>query len=288
MMQQEVFFLTAESPVLAGLDSATGGAGPVDTGPVVTDAAEGASAGGVGGIPRFQRADRSQMEWRPLDLDSLVPADHRVRGVWTFLERMALSELYAKIRAVEGHAGRTPIDPRILLALWVYGTIEGVGSARALAMLCEHHHVYQWICGGVSVNYHTLSDFRGPGEVLADGGFVKTEAIEEVSGGPDGGTRVYAPVPLPKDKQRDRYVPLPGDSPFVAEWRVRMGTAEAKEIYKERASTAECVNAQARNRGLLRFLVRGLEKARTVALLYAISHNIVRALSFGVLPDGGT
>jgi len=117
---------------------------------------------------------------------------------------------------------------------------------------------------------------RAPGEMLTDGGFVKTEDIEKVSGGPDGGTRVYAPVPRP------------GDSPAVAEWRVRMGTPEAKEIYKERASTAECVNAQARNRGLLRFLVRGLEKARTVALWYAISHNVMRAASFGVLPGGGT
>jgi hypothetical protein len=47
-----------------------------------------------------------------------------------------------------------------LLALWLYGTSEGVGSARALERLCGSHDVYRWLCGGVSVNYHTLADFR--------------------------------------------------------------------------------------------------------------------------------
>jgi transposase len=61
---------------------------------------------------------------------------------------------------LEGGAGRTAIDPRILLALWLYATLDGVGSARALAQLCADHIVYRWLCGGVSVNYHTLSDFR--------------------------------------------------------------------------------------------------------------------------------
>jgi IS5 family transposase len=73
------------------------------------------------------------------------------------------------------------------------------------------------------------------------------------------------------------------DSPAIAEWRKRMKTARAKRIYKDRAATAECVNAQARNRGLLRFLVRGSEKVRAVALLYALAHNVKRMLSMGYL-----
>jgi transposase len=425
-----------------------------------TDSVPEAESRGVsGGVPRFQRADRQQMEWRALELDSLIPADHRARSVWAFVEQADLSALYERIRAVEGHAGRSPIDPRILLALWLYATVEGVGSARALAELCENHHAYQWLCGGVGVNYHTLADFRtghaevldrlltestavlmsqglvelnrvaqdgmrvrasagaasfrrepsleaclkeaeeqvqrlraeveedpgatsrrqqaaraqaaadrkarvekalgqlpevrakkkaedrsearvsttdpearvmkmgdggfrpaynvqfatdtesqvivgvgvvnagsdqgqmapmveqierrcgqAPKEMLVDGGFVKGEDIEKVSAGPDG-TTVYAPVPRPKKESRDPHVPLPDDSEAVAAWRVRMGTPAAKEIYKERASTAECVNALARNRNLQRFLVRGLQKVRTVALWYALAHNMMRGWS---------
>lgn len=95
------------------------------------------------------------------------------------------------------------------------------------------------------------------------------------------GTEVYAPVAKPKDKTRDPYVPLSTDSPAIAQWRQRMGKPEAKEIYKQRASSVECVNALARNRGLHRLLVRGLHKARTVLLWFAIAHNLMRTLSLG-------
>ena len=419
------------------------------------------AAEGVAGIPRLQRPDRHQMELLPVNLDSLLAADHRARAVWALVERMDLSALYASIRAVEGHAGRAPIDPRILMALWLYATLDGVGSARALAALCESHQAYQWICGGVGVNYHTLSDFRTahvavldelltqsvavlmsqglvdlnrvaqdgmrvrasagaasfrrerslkacleeareqvkrlrqeleedpaatsrrqqaareraaterearveaalkqlpevqakkkpedrsearvsttdadarvmkmgdggfrpaynaqfatdtktqvitgvavtncgcdlgqmppmleqieerfervPAEYLVDGGFAKTDDIEQVSTGPKP-TTVYAPVQKPKKEDRDPHLPRPGDSVAVAAWRQRMGTAEAKEIYKDRASTAECVNAQARNRGLRQFLVRGTAKVKAVLLWYALAHNLMRALALG-------
>jgi len=394
------------------------------------------------GPPRLRRADRHQVVMRAASLDSL------------------LAPLYAKIRSVEGHAGRDATDPGILLALWLNATLDGVGSARQLARLCEEHVAYQWICGGVSVNYHTLSDFRvshpeflddlltqsvatlmheglvtldrvaqdgmrvranagaasfrrrktledcqaeakeqvealaqeleedpaasnrrqdaarrrsarerseriqqalaemaeieakkkaedkdkarvsttepesrvmkmgdggfrpahnvqlatdtdsqviagvdvvnvgsdqgqmppmveqiedrydkRPGEVLVDGGFAKHEDIETVSAA-EAGTKVYAPVPKPKkDSDRDPHQPLPGDSETIAEWRVRMGTPEAKEIYKERASTAECVNAISRNRGLRQFLVRGVRKVRAVVLWFAVAHNLMRAVA---------
>ena len=83
-----------------------------------------------------------------------------MRAVWEFVQGMDLWPLYAGIRAVEGGAGRPAIDPLIRVALWLYATIESVGSARAMARLCLEHHAYRWLCGGVSVNYHTLSDFR--------------------------------------------------------------------------------------------------------------------------------
>lgn len=409
--------------------------------------------------PRFQRPDRRQFTWRPASLESLIPEDHRVRAVWEFVESLDLSEVYAKIRAVEGRPGRTPIDPRILVALWLYAIVEGVGSARALERLCEEHVAFQWICGGVSVNHHTLSDFRvdhpevvdrllsqsvavlmeaglvtlkrvaqdgmrvrasagaasfrrrtsleecleeaeaqvkalreelkedpgatnrrqaaareraakerkervsaalaqwdgvaskrpagereekarvsttdpearvmkmadggfrpaynaqiatdtetqvivgadvtnagrdagqiapmveqieercgqAPREVLVDGGFVSLKDIEQVAGR-EPGVKVYAPVQQPHDAARERHQPLPDDSEAIASWRTRMGTEEAQEIYKERAATAECVNAIARNRGLGQFLVRGVDKATSVLLWFALAHNMMRGV----------
>ena len=416
--------------------------------------------------PRVQRAQRDQMEWLPMALDDLIPREHEARSVWEFAGKMNLLPLYERIAAVEGRPGRDPIDPKILMALWLYATIEGIGSARKLDELCRHHHVYRWVCGGVSVNYHTLADFRtqhvellnqlltdsvasllsaglielkrvaqdgmrvrasagsssfrrrptleecyaeaqeqvealraeleeaDPGasnrrqqaarqravrekaerleraleemtkleaqkesrekgskekartsttdpEVrkmkMADGGFrpayniqfsttTDTQVIvgaEVTNSGSDGGqmapmngqiherygkspeetivdggfstlkdvetlttsehgTTVYAPV-KDEDKKRkkgeDPFAPRSGDSAAVAAWRQRMGTAEAKEIYKERAATAECINAIARNRNLWFIRVRGLVKARAVALWYALAHNLRRAVA---------
>jgi transposase len=110
--------------------------------------------------PRYETPNRSQVELYPCDLESLLPPEHAARLVWRFVEGLRLEAFYAAIRAREGTAGRTPIDPKILIALWLYATIDGVGSARELDRLCERHDAYRWIRGGVSVNYHTLSDFR--------------------------------------------------------------------------------------------------------------------------------
>ena len=111
--------------------------------------------------------NRKQLEFRASDLESLLPEGHRARLVWGFVERCDLSALYEGIKSREGTAGRDAIAPEILLALWLYATLENVGTARGLARLSESHDAYRWICGGVQVNYHTLSDFRGAhGEVL--------------------------------------------------------------------------------------------------------------------------
>ena len=108
-----------------------------------------------------------------------------------------------------------------------------------------------------------------------DGGFAKHEDIDAVSG-PGTGCPVYAPVPKPNDPKADRHAPSPRASDRVAEWRQRMGTAEAKTISKDRAATAECVNALARRRGLWQFLVRGVSKVRTIASWHALAHNALR------------
>jgi transposase len=109
---------------------------------------------------RFLRADRFQTRWDFIDLEALLPSDHRARIVWSFVESLDLSALYDAIKSREGEPGRPPPDPAVLLALWLYATIEGVGSARQLERLAERDLAYRWIAGGVPLNYHGLSDFR--------------------------------------------------------------------------------------------------------------------------------
>jgi transposase len=416
-----------------------------------------AQAAPASGTPRLRYANRQQGEMRACAVDSLIPEEHPVRVVWAYVEGLDLSSLLAKIKAVEGKAGASATDPRILLTLWLYATLRGIGSARELDRRCREDIAFEWICGGVTLNYHTLSEFRGdhvevldslltnsvavlleqdlvsmervaqdgmkvrasagassfrrrsrleefrdeaetqvetlkrelesdpaagtrrqqaarqraaadraqrlrqaleqlpqveaskpakdqdkarvsttdpearvmkmgdggfrpafnvqlatdtqtqiitgidvtnsggdqgklapmveqheeryqekPKEMLVDGGFVKKEDIEKVE---QAGTTVYAPVQASKDPERDQHTPRPDDTPQVAAWRQRMATAEAKEIYKERASTAECVNAHARNRGLYQFRVRGLAKVKAVVLLYVLAHNLTRTVA---------
>ena len=105
---------------------------------------------------------------RASDLESLLPEDHRARLVWGYVVRQDLSRLIEAIKARGSNAGRAAIDPRILFALWLYATLHGVGSGREVARLALEHDAYRWICGGVSLNYHALNDFRAGNEALMD------------------------------------------------------------------------------------------------------------------------
>jgi transposase len=109
---------------------------------------------------RFIRADRVQTRWDFIDLEALLPSDHRARIVMSFVESLDLQALYDSIKSREGEPGRPPPDPAVLLALWLYATIEGVGSARQLERLTQRDLAYRWIAGGVPLNYPGLSDFR--------------------------------------------------------------------------------------------------------------------------------
>jgi transposase len=422
-----------------------------------------AAAQTMAGNPRLRVPQRNQVEMHWASLDELLEPDHPARMVWAFVCGLDLGRWLTTIKAVEGVAGRDATDPRLLVALWIYATIEGVGSARELERLCEKHLVFQWLCGGVGVNYHLLSDFRSqsgdkwddlltqivasllaeklvtlkrvaqdgmrvrasagaasfrrrprlerflaeareqvealrpladesvedasrrrqaarrrtaeerqrrleeaighcdelqqqreetakitgkkpiearasttdpeartmkfpdggyrpgyniqfstdtasgivvgvdvtnhgtdmeelppmleqleeryersPEEALVDGGFASLDAIDDAA---ERGCTVYAPL---KDEQKqlaagkDPYAPKRYDSEAVASWRERMGTAAAKLVYRLRCQTAEWVNANCRNRGLQQMPVRGRPKCRTIAVLYAIAHDIVR------------
>jgi transposase len=402
--------------------------------------------------PRVMRPQRRQIEMRPTDLESLLPEDHKARIVWSWATRMDLSRFYAAIRAVEGAPGRPAADPAVLLALWIYATLDAVGSAREIERLTREHDAYRWLRGGVQLDHHTLSDFRvdreqeldelltesvgmmmskglvdmqsvaqdgmkvrahagagsfrraprlreyrkaakaqiealkkelredsgastrrrdaararaarereervaqavrqlqevkkgkrtedarrearastsdpqsrvmrmaggefrpaynaqiatdvasgvivgvdvtnsggdmgklppmldqierryrrRPRKVLADGGYAARDDVEDAEA---RGCRVYAP---PMSRGGDPHAPQPKDGPGVRAWRRRMKSAAARAIYKLRASTAEWVNAGARNRGLRQMLVRGVAKSRCVLLLHALAHNLMR------------
>jgi transposase len=418
--------------------------------------------------PRLRRPERDQVEMRTASLNELLPPEHQARTVWDFVQGLDLSPLLAEIRAVAHHPGQPANDPRILLAVWLYATIEGIGSAREVARLCAAHIAYQWLCGGVSLSYKSLSDFRSsntallndlltenlaalmneglvqiqrvaqdgmrvrahagassfrrqptlqrcldearaqmaalenqlhedggaatrrqeaarqraaedrqqrleralhereqlaelrekqrrdkgikydpnelrvsttdpearrmkmpdggtrpgynvqlatttesgiivgvdvtnsggdggqlrpmveqldersgqkPVAMLVDGGFTTLDDIERVE---QDGIKVYGPIKDEAKKKAqgiDPYQPGKKDGPGVIDWRARMGTPEAKVIYRLRAQTAEWANAGLRNRGLYQVTVRGVQKVLAVVLLHALAHNLLRAVT---------
>lgn len=421
---------------------------------------------------RLREANRAQMVWGRIDLDAQLPEDHTARAIWAVVQRLDLSALYEQIQARGAVAGASAIDPKILLTLWIYATSEGEGSAREIWRLTQVHAAYQWICGGVDVGYHTLSDFRSqqsevidalitqvlavlmeqqlvdlhrtaqdgtrvrasagaasfrrgmtlqklieqarehleavtreasdpeisarraaarkrgakqrlqrleeamaqipqvvqvkqrqgkdteprvsstdpdarvmkmgdggfrpafnvqlatttdgarvivgvevtnsgsdanlstpmlekieqrtgvrPDEHLVDGGYAQHDAIDKAA---DMDVVLYAPVPKPRKPKSsegsenppvvepDPFQPHPSDTEAVAEWRKRMGTDDAKQIYKQRAATAETVNADAKaHRGLNHFFVRGLHKVLGATSLFALTYDILRLIALG-------
>ena len=127
-----------------------------------------ASACAGPGRPRLREPRRDEVLLRPVDLDALIGETHPARLFWDYVCKADLRELEDAIKSRDGRPGHPAASPRLLLALWLYATSEGVGSARALADLCVRHEAYLWLCGGVSVNYHSLSDFRVANGALLD------------------------------------------------------------------------------------------------------------------------
>jgi len=118
---------------------------------------------------RLRQPKRDQVTPVPAYLDALLPDDHLARLLWAAVERLDLTAFAAGLKVAEGGPGRAAADPQLLVALWLYATTQGVTSARALARLCVEHVAYLWLCGGVTVNYHSLSDFRVRHEAALDG-----------------------------------------------------------------------------------------------------------------------
>jgi len=386
---------------------------------------------------RFNQAERHQHEFRDICLDELVSG-------------------------IEGHKGRSAVDPRILLTLWLFAIIEGISSGRRLAKLCKRDAVYMWICGNVGVNYNLLNAFRvqhsdalqdimsqtlatlqhhdliefnrisqdgirvranagkssfrrkatlkdllrqardkvkrvlseldessseqqqaaqieaaedrqrrvqaalaeyeelstsrekrkkgegektrvsttdpearnmkmadggfrpayniqtstlngsriivdvcstnsgtdsgqmepmldrveahfgkRPKEILADGGYNSRDDVTKVEA---RGTKVFSPVRAARGSDRDPHEPRRGDSDQVKQWRQRMKTPEAQQIFQERGETAEFPFARFRNHGLCQVPVRGLKKVQTIGVWHALVHNFMEILFRGWLP----
>lgn len=184
--------------------------------------------------PRLQVPNRHQHVLEASCLDLLLAPDHRVRQVWDFVKRLDVGELENRVLSRTGHPGAPAISPRLLLALWLYACVDGVGSAREVARLCSEHIAYRWLCGHVGVNYHTLSDFRGELGTFLDGllsdmiaALVKAEVVDGSTIHQDG-TKVRASA---------------GSSSFRRE-------STLQRLRKEAAAHVEAVKAQAEDPAL--------------------------------------
>jgi transposase len=418
--------------------------------------------------PRLNSPARNQVEFINSAIDDLVAEDHQVRNIWNYVSQIDLTPILQKIKSTDNNPGRPAIDPKILLSLWIYAISEGIGSARVIDRYVTEHLAFRWLCGGVSVNYHSISDFRRlnaeefdelismtiarllakdlitlqqvsqdgmrvrasagsssfrrkpslkkhyedakkqveilrkeidddpsislnrsqaakkraaeerkirleqaisehkklmiekgkakkkqrkpftqdekdeirsstsdpearkmkmgnggfcpaynfqiaidtesrfivssyvinknndygqlpimneqivnrfkkiPERHLVDQGYLEKTDIIKVQ---KSGSKVYVnPKEKRKHEKQDAYEIHKNEHEELGEWRVRMGTEEAKEIYKDRASNSEWANAGMRNRGLQRLLVRGLNNVSSVLSLYTITHNMLRAI----------
>ena len=244
------------------------------------------------GEVRLRKPERRQMAWVPQCPDDWVPSRHGVRTVAEVVAKLDLSAFREAIRAREGVAGRDATDPELLVALWLYACIRGIGSARELARRCEESAPFRWLCGGVSVNHRMLSDFRTDHgaaldqlftqviaslveQHLLDGGYLRNRDIERAH---EQGVELFVPPKGARTaKNRGRELqPQQRDSAAMRAWKQRMASEEGQKIYRQRASTSETINADLRTyRGLTQLTVRGLHKARCVALWCALAYNVM-------------
>src|SRR5882762_7475091 len=159
---------------------------------------------------RLKPIDRSQTMLRPIDVEKLVDEDHVVRGIWSMVKRLDMGRLEKRIKAVEGRAGQSSLDPRLLTSLWIYATSLGVSSARELSRMCNYEPGCQWLTGMEAVNYHTLADFRVEDKEALDEMFVEVlgllsaEGLVELTRVMQDGTKVKAQASGRSFRREDR------------------------------------------------------------------------------------
>lgn len=131
---------------------------------------------------RFKTINRQQKTWAAIDVEELVPADHFVRGIWEMLGRVDWSQFCAEYKAVEGQAGCSPYEPRLLAGLWILAYSEGVSSSHEVERRCEYHPAYRWLTSMEVVGYHTLSTFRVKYKAELDQLFAQVLALLQSDG----------------------------------------------------------------------------------------------------------
>lgn len=147
---------------------------------------------------RIRQINRDQTRLHMIDVDKLVDADHAVRGIWEMVSRLDMGPLEKSIKAVEGGAGQSSLDPRLLTSLWIYATSLGVSSGRELSRMCEYEPGCQWLTAMEVVNHHTLSDFRVKDKAALDAMFVQvlgllsSEGLVELTRVMQDGTKIKA------------------------------------------------------------------------------------------------
>jgi len=214
---------------------------------------------------RMNSPDRSRVDPNPKKIDDLIPPDHKARLIWQLVEELEVTPLYAGIKAVEGHPGRPATDPRILVALWIYATDEGLGSARKLARRCYDCDPYKWLRGGVDVNYHTLSDFRTDhlewlkDQVVAHVATMRAEGLGDLEAIAQDGMRVRASAGNDSFKREETLQQLWKEA--EQQWDRLQGEFEQETDLSARQQAAQKRSARER----LERLKRAQEEVKKVA-----------------------
>jgi len=210
----------------------------------------------------METAERGQEKWDRSCLDDLLAGEHLARHVWEYVEGLDLSVFYGEVRTTVLSSGRPAIDPAILVALWLYAALDGVGSARLLDRLCTSDAPYRWLCGGVGVNYHTLSDFRSKaGRFLDDllsrsvAGLIEADLIDARTVAVDG-LRVWASAGKQSFRREERLAEL-----YEA---AKRSVEELRAEVEEDPGSAER-RRQARRKAVAEDRLRRLEAARAAA-----------------------
>lgn len=225
-------------------DTTTHGLGHADT-PAATGSPE------LLPPPRLRVPDRKQMSWEPWCLDERLAADHPARTIWQFVCRADLSSFLATIAARGEAPGRAATDPRLLVALWLYATTEGVGQGRELDRLCQSHDAYRWLCGGVSMNYHTLNDFRVGHEKAVDELLTQMLAtlmahdLVQVTRISQDGTKVRASAGSKSFRRRGRLEQLLDEARGHVEALKAQGEQEPAESARRRAAQERAARERA-------------------------------------------
>ncbi len=165
---------------------------------------------------RLSEPVRNQAEIVVRDLDAVLGPGHCARAIWSLMERLDLSGFSTAIRSAFNGPGRAATDPKLLLALWLYATVEGIGSARQLNRLCQEHDAFKWLRGGVPVNYHMLSDFRVEhGKAMESSPWLVPSAQSSRSWGFSWEQASHISAVTSTDSSRFRVLPPRRDLPFV-------------------------------------------------------------------------